>query len=138
MKRSIFLSKISGNAQLCFIVNQYCDPPVSIATLIFEGETEKDVKEELDRALTALHFRTLYSYIISSSASTFQSIFRTVLIKEIVDYPGAEYVKISLEVKCESGYFLPRDSETGKFVDIDKQVKCLGVLKVLPESSNHH
>lgn len=120
------------NTRLCFIVNQYRDPVLVIATLIFDGERDKDVKKKLDKALATLPFRTLYSYVISTCGLTFLELFKKVRIKEVVDYPGAKIVKISLEVQCESAYFLPRNPRTKKFVDIDKQVKCLEALKVVP------
>ncbi len=126
------MPKIPRNARLCFIVNQFRDPALVVATLILEGETEKDVQNKLDRALATLPFRTLYSYITANSALTLHDIFGSIFIKKIVDYPGLETVKIALEVRCESKYFLPRDPRTGDFIEIDKQVKCLEALKIKP------
>ncbi|TSC73790.1 MAG: hypothetical protein G01um101444_459 [Parcubacteria group bacterium Gr01-1014_44] len=116
--------------ELCFIFNGFKNPSVTIATLIFKGETEDDVKRRLDKSLATIPFRTLYSYVISGHGQTFQSFFKKVVITEIIDAPGIEIVTISLRVECESKFFLPRDPVTGDFVDIEKQVKCLEALKV--------
>lgn len=127
------MSDIPQNVRICFVVNQFREPVTVIATLIFEGETEKDVQRKLEKTLEKLPFRTLFSYVTSNSVTTFHEIFKDISITEIIDSPGLETVRISLNVECETKYFLPRNLQNGEFVDIEKQVKCLEALKLLPK-----
>ena len=112
----------------CFIVNQHIHPPESITTVIFPGETESDVKKQLDRALSTLPFRTLYSYVIKDSSDGVEDLFKSVEISSIDDFPGAEVVNCKITGTWKVKFFLPRDPITKAFVDIEKQVKCLEML----------
>ena len=112
--------------KLCSIVNQYHHPTVVIYTLRFEGETEHSVKVKLDEALATIPFFTLYSYLTFYINS---NIMEEAVVTDVIDFPGTETIHLAISINHEDKYFLPRDLKTGKFKDIEKQVKCLEALR---------
>ena len=107
-------------------MNQFREPVVVIYTPRLPEETEKEIKEKLDRALETLPFWTIYSYVTFYLENELLS---NACVTNILDFPGAETVKTVIQIDLEVPYFLPRNLQTGEFVDIEKQVQCLSVLK---------
>lgn len=127
-----------SQATFCFIVDQFHHPAEIILTLRRKDETAKDVKKFLDKALETLPFRTLYSCVFEFNPDSAEDIFEKSVIKSLIDFPGAEIVKIFLEVDWPVKYFLPRDLTTGEFIDIEKQVKCLEILRCPKPESKYY
>ena len=110
------------------------DCPV-IYALRMPSETEKQFKEKLDKALATLLYGTLYRYV-SFSVYAMPEFMKEMEVIEIIDYPGAPTVKLKINFTCERLFYLPRDPDTGEFVNIADQTQCLSILKHPAERSN--
>ncbi len=99
-----------------------------IFTTKLPGEMKKDVKAKLDEALLKLPFETVYQEISFHDVPEIFELMDQFSVVSVHDFPGAKIVKFEIHLVCEREFFLPRDQETGEFINIDKQVQCLGVL----------
>ena len=95
----------------------------------------EEFKEKLDKALATLLYGTLYRYV-SFSVYAMPEFMKEMEVIEIIDYPGAPTVKLKINFTCERLFYLPRDPDTGEFINIANQTQCLSILKHPAERSN--
>jgi hypothetical protein len=99
-----------------------------IFTVRLPGETEVGIQNKLRKLLSRFPFTTTFRYVVFHSIPEIYNIVDELSIVKIKDYPGAKTVVFRAQFECERPFFLPRNFETGEFIDINKQVRCLSVL----------
>ena len=102
----------------------------TIYTIRFEGETESDVCEKLNKALAVLSFPTAFRAIIFDYPGEALKLLQNLEVIEVIDSPETGKVCFSLNLEYDLSWFLPRDPMTRDFIDITKKPQCLRALKI--------
>lgn len=119
---------MGSGLKFCFIVVKRSGSAVVVLTLRFAGEDPKDIQDRLDAAFKKLTFEPYYAYVSFNVTDQRFEIFDTLEIDQVEDSPGAKEVTFHLSATCKRDFYLPRDLETGEFIDFENQVQCLSVL----------
>lgn len=128
---------LKNGAGICF-VSPFCSSIAgepkhghhTIYTLRFPGEEDTEVRDRLNDALARLSFRGFCDNVYFHSPDEMGDFMDELEVDEIVDSPGAPTISFRLSAKVIRGFFLPRDPHTHEFIDLDKQVRCLSILRV--------
>lgn len=114
--------------RICFLFFNDFWPTATILTIRLMEEKEEDVHRCLTKAFSALPFSTSNFLVRFQPPFEGDSLLKNLEIDRIIDRPGAPMVTLTLSVDTERSFFLPRDPETGEFIKIEDQIRCLSVI----------